>query len=286
MVTPSGRARGAYGLRLDGIDGAESLLIDVPDDWPALALYRAHGVATHRHDTFSEERAVIVLRNGGEVVVDRRSSEARFRVPSELEDEELIHPYLAPVAAVVGYWLGRESLHAGSFVAEGGVWALAGDRESGKSSTLAGLARAGFDVFGDDVLVASGTAAYAGPRTIDLRADAAARLGEGEHGAGGRDRWRLSPRSVAAERELRGLVFLEWSDELELKPLSAADALRRVAAARVLRIPARPDRLLELAARPAWVLRRPRAWESLAQTVEVLASLSHGAPPATHSGAE
>lgn len=273
-------AIGAYGLRLVGIEGARRVLMDVPGSWPSLELQRISGLATHEQDLFSDERAVIVLRNGGEVVVGRDPLRAVFRVPGELGDEELVHPYLAPVAAVVGRWLGRESLHAGSFCGVGGTWALVGDRESGKSSTLAALARNGHDIVGDDVLVLAGRSAYAGPRLLDLRPDAADRLAAGEAigVVGARERWRMALGPVHVETTLSGFVFLEWSDAAELIPLSAGERLPRVAAARALLVPPDPRRLLELAAVPGWLLRRPRRWESLPETLRLLESLVNAQP--------
>jgi len=60
------------------------------------------------------------------------------------------------------------------------TWGILGDRGSGKSSTLARLAADGYDVVSDDLLVIDGNAAFAGPWSLDLRPDAAARLDVGE----------------------------------------------------------------------------------------------------------
>ncbi len=281
-------ATGAYGLRLTGIAAVQRLLQNVPESWPTLHVDRTSGVARSSHDTISGERAVILLRNGGEVVIDRNPLRAVFRVPRELGDEELVHPYLAPVAAVVAWWLGRESLHAASFVVDSGAWALLGERESGKSSTLAAIGRAGYDLLADDVLVVDGRTVYAGPRTLDLRLDAARQLDTGAAigVAGARERWRMNLEPVAHQAELCGLVFLEWGETSELVPLAAADRLQRVAASRALRIPPDPQRLLQLAGVPSWLLRRPRVWESLPQAVESLERLVSSRPvrPARRPG--
>lgn len=277
MTEPSAdtAAIGAYGLRLTGIEGAGSLLQAAPATWPRLELQRRPGVARHDHDEYSEEQAVIVLRNGGDVLVQREPARAVFTVPQELTDDELVHPYLAPVAAVVGRWLGRESLHAGAFVADGGAWALVGDRGTGKSSTLAALAVAGGDIVCDDVLVLDDASAFAGPRSLDLRGEAAERLGAGVAlgVVGARERWRMALAEVPAELPFRGLVFLEWGDSLELEALPPRERLERIVAARALRLSIDPHWLLRLAGVPAWVLRRPQDWASLDQSLQLLHDL-------------
>ncbi len=292
MVKPPAptAALGAYGLRLSGIEQAQGLLLQVPETWERLELQRAVGLARQAQDSVSDARAVIVLANGGEVGIEREPLRALFRVPGELRDDELVHPYLAPVAAVVARWQGRESLHAGSFLAGGAAWALVGERESGKSSTLAALAAAGHGIFGDDVLVLAGTTGFAGPRTLDLRREAAEQLGAGEAMGvvGARERWRVNLDQVVVEATIGGFIFLEWGDAPELVRLSAAERLRRVAAARALRVPPDPRRLLELAAVPGWLLRRPRLWRTLPAALELLEPLLSLAPDrrARQPGAE
>ena len=52
----------------------------------------------------------------------------------------IVHPYLAPVALIMARWLGREGMHGGGVVADGGVWAVLGHKTAGKSTTLASMA--------------------------------------------------------------------------------------------------------------------------------------------------
>lgn len=139
------------------------------------------------------DHAQLRLRNGGEIAIDRRAGRVVFRVPHPVRADELVHPYLAPAAAVIARWLGRESIHAGAFAGRDTAWGLVGGRGAGKSSTLAWLARAGMEVLCDDMLVLEGRTPLAGPRSVDLREDAAARLGAGEEIGltGARERWRL-----------------------------------------------------------------------------------------------
>ena len=91
---------------------------------------------------------------------------------------------------------------------------VVGTREAGKSSTLAWLALAGTEVLCDDLLVIDGRSTFTGPRSIDLREDAAERLGAGEAigvtGARERGRLRLAP--AGDRRVLAGFVFLARGD--------------------------------------------------------------------------
>ncbi len=204
-----------------------------------------------------------------------------YRVPHPVRPDELVHPYLAPAAAVIARWMGRESMHAGAFAAGGQALGVVGTREAGKSSTLAWLAQAGVDVLCDDMLIVDGDAPVAGPRSIDLRADAAERLGAGEPigMTGARERWRLRLGPTGGRTILRGWVFLAWGDRVAVRSLPAVERLPRLAAERGLRLPpARPDALLELTSLPAWELSRPRDWASLPEAADRLLELASARP--------
>ena len=127
------------------------------------------------------------------MLIDRHGGRALFEVPHPVRPDELVHPYLAPAAAVIGRWLGRESVHAGAIAVDGRALGVVGARGAGKSSTLAGWALDGGEVLCDDLLVLDGRTTFVGPRSIDLREDAAAQLGAGEPigVTGARERWRL-----------------------------------------------------------------------------------------------
>ncbi len=135
---------GAYGFRLSGVDAATELLAPVEPDWPELELLAVVDDAPPPpHDRVSEDRAELTLRSGGWVELDRDASRATYHLHRRVRDGDLLHPYLAPVAALAARWLGRESFHAGAVIVDGGAWALLGDKEAGKSSTLAHLALTG-----------------------------------------------------------------------------------------------------------------------------------------------
>lgn len=248
-------------------------LVPAPAAWPDLELVRNVGDASAELDTLTPDRAELVLSAGGTVVIERAPRRAIFTTPKPLRDEELVHPLLAPVAAVCARWLGRESLHAGAFALDGGAWALVGDREAGKSSILARLALAGVDIVSDDVLVVARTTAFAGPRSIDLRAEPARHLeaGDAVGKVGARERWRLRLGPVEAELPLRGWVSLGWGERVGAKRLSGAARIPELARHRALNVPStKPEALLDLAALPAWELRRPPGWSSMEEAARRL----------------
>jgi hypothetical protein len=270
---------GTYGFRLSGVDAAAELLGRALPDWPELELRAVTDDAPPPpHDRVSDDHAELVLRSGGWVELDREPRRATYHLQRRLRDGDLLHPYLAPVAALAARWLGRESFHAGAVVVDGGAWALLGDKEAGKSSTLAHLAIAGHTVLTDDVLVLSDGAAFAGPRCIDLRAEPARRLGAGVPlgVVGMRERFRLGLGPAPATVPLRGFVTLGWGDELEIEPLRGSRKLLALIPHRALLIESSvPEDLLDFSSLPFLQLRRPRGWGSLkATTARLLDALA------------
>jgi hypothetical protein len=253
-------------MALPGLKAVRDLLVPAPPEWPSLELSQEPGAATDAEERVEDGRALLKLRNGGEIELERDGPRALFRVPTPLSPAALLHPYLAPVATVVAHWGGRESLHAAALVVDGRAWAILGAREAGKSSTVAWCAREGVGVLCDDILVLDRELALAGPRVIDLREEPARRLGAGEAlgVVGERERWRMRLDPVPPAVPLAGWVSLAWDDHVELEPVPVADRIPLLVGARGLRVPARdPALLVELAALPALELRRPRGWDSL-----------------------
>jgi hypothetical protein len=266
-------ARGAYGFRLGGLPGAADLLVDAPVSWPGLEIARAPDSEAPALDSVGPDRAELRLVSGGWVGIDRAPGRALYHLPRPVDDGALVHPYLAPVALISARWLGRESFHAGAFVADGGVWALLGDKEAGKSTTLAWLGTHGHPVVCDDALILDGTTALAGPRTIDLRAESAQRLGIGEAlgTVGVRERWRVPLGAIAPELPFRGWVQLEWGDAVEVAAVRGAARLSALIPHRGVRLePPRPEALVDYAALPHLTLRRPHGWDSLREGAERL----------------
>jgi hypothetical protein len=263
------RAAGCYGFRLEGVAGARDLLVDAPPQWPALEL-RHSPLAGEAPDVdrIGPDRAELVLHRGW-VELDRPDGRVTFRTADRPRDGDLVHPYLAPAAAVAARWTGRDSFHAGAVVVGGGAWAVVGDKENGKSTTLAWLALHGHAVLSDDLLIVDGDAALAGPRCIDLREEAAARLGVGEPlgTVGIRERWRLALDAVPARVPLCGFVTLAWDRDVALEPLRGAERLLALLPGRTVRlVPTRPAEMVDLSSLPVWRLRRPRRWDALPET--------------------
>jgi hypothetical protein len=267
------RPVGAYGLRLEGVD-ARPLLVPADPGWPSFHVRSQVAAPPWRDsDVVTDATADLRLQTGGEIVMERDPGLVVFRLERRLTDSELVHPYLAPVAAVAAHWFDRESFHAGAFVLDDATWGVIGEREAGKSTLLAGLALRGTPVLTDDMLIVDGDLPLPAPRSIDLRPSAAQHFGVGEPlgVVGARERWRLRLAPIAESAPLRGWVFLSWGDRVETSPLTAQTRVARLGAQRGLRLaPRDPARLLDLAALPAWELRRPPEWDRLDSTIDAL----------------
>lgn len=269
-------AGGAYGFSLAGVDGARELLVDAPTDWPLLELRcRVDDGPLPDREVVSDQRAELLLTAGGWVAIERASLRAEYVLPRDVSPGALVHPHLAPVAAIASRWLGRESFHAGAVVIGDGAWGVLGDKEAGKSSTLAWLALAGHPVLADDLVVLDGGSVLAGPRSIDLREPSALQLGVGEPlgRIGLRNRWRLQLPPAPTALPLRGWIVLTWGDgPPSLHALEGAARLQAILPHRAVRLtPTDPGRLVALSALPCHELCRPRAWSSLPDAADLLA---------------
>ena len=226
----------AYGLRLHGVEAARELLGPALPGWPAYELSTRVGEVHDDLQWLRPDSARVRLAAGGHVELDRRRRRAVFTLSAPARAAELVHPHFASAAAVAGRWLERESFHAGALEAGGGAWVVLGDKGAGKSSLLALLALGGQTIVADDVAVVDrGCAVMAGPRLIDLRGDAAERLGTGRAlgRVGLRERWRMSLGPAAGSaaaarirqpRLVRGLLGREGA--AGAAPGTPADASR------------------------------------------------------------
>jgi hypothetical protein len=149
-----------------------------------------------------------------------------------------------------------------------------GNKEDGKSSLLAWLARGGdVEVLTDDLIVVQDGAVFSGPRCIDLRPGAAEPLGR----AGSRlvrraSRLRLELPPCRGEARLDAIVVLAWGSgpDVMLHSLSPTQGL---AALLPHALNAGQGDLLELIGVPVWVLERPRTWASMGEVKGRLLSL-------------
>jgi hypothetical protein len=262
---------GAYGLTLPGLDRCRGLVSSPGSTWPDVHVERGLVERQPNRTRVDADAAEVRLIDGGALLLDRIARRATLLTSAPLSDDDLVHPYLAPVASYFAGWLGRHALHAGGVCIDGTAFAIVGDKEAGKTTTLAWLATRGFDVLADDMLVIDDGRALAGPRALDLRPDAVRELGligrTRENPARGRARLELGP--VAPDVPLGGLLFLDWGENLALTRLQPSERLQRIAAAtRWERAP------VDLARFPAWELRRPRNVAALPEVLDRLLTLA------------
>ncbi|MHB1599540.1 MAG: hypothetical protein ACYCXY_11780 [Acidimicrobiales bacterium] len=204
----------------------------------------------------------------------------RFVLARPIEDEALVHPYFTFPAAVINFWLGRATFHAAAIVVGGDAIAVLGGPGGGKSSTALAANSAGLGVLTDDLLVVDGVQACAGPRALDLRAEAAARFGGRYLGTvGSRERWRVDLPPVPSVARLVGFVALEWgASGIEVERLGLSEAFSAVTRHCGLGdgiVP--PGAMLEIAHLPVWTVQRPRDLGYVEQVVTVLVDLATSA---------
>jgi hypothetical protein len=236
----------AYGFRFDAPVEARWLALHGADGWPFVTVERGET------DTVDAERLVATVK-------------------SDWVDDDLIHPVLGSIALKLAEARGLEALHAGAVAGAEGAWGVIGGKERGKSTLLAACARGGLDVMTDDVLTLHDGHCLAGPRAIDLRPDAARMAPDGEW-VRGDSRLRLALPPAPAELPLAGFVHLAWGPRLELAPLRPHERLAWLAGRRAADGWPRGERtLLGLANLPTYVLRRPRAWDGIEASAELLA---------------
>ncbi|HUB74876.1 MAG TPA: hypothetical protein VL979_12685 [Solirubrobacteraceae bacterium] len=259
-----------------------SRLTPAPATWPLLTVRRrvdellqpARAGLSDGELQMGEDVATVELPEGT-ATMRREQREASFATAWELGADELVHPMLGHVALAFAHWLGRESFHAGVFLAGGRAWGLLGARGAGKSSTLAWLARRGQAIVADDLLFLDGRTAFVGPRTIDLAAESAAHLDAQEplEQVRGGLRLRLRLGELAPEHPFAGWISLAWEERLAIAPVPAPARIPLlIEHGHQPRGEANWQRVLELAQLPTFELRRPRRLESLEEAGELLLS--------------
>jgi hypothetical protein len=245
-------------------------------DWPVVDVRQAGGEMPMQKPWLGDENALLELDGIRRVVLSRSPAVATFKGPM-LAPDDLLHPYLGPIGITFSRWLGRETFHAGAFLAGGGAWGVVGPREAGKSSLLATLARRGIPVLCDDLVVIDGLDAFAGPRMLDLRERPTAELADERNVEPARreTRWRVRLGAVEPVARFRGWIFLQWADSFRMERVPAATTLARLAGWRGRpELPSDPAQMLELGALPAWDLHRPRGWHTIDQTIEALTHMT------------
>lgn len=259
----------AYGLGFSGLPPVDELEPSDGDGTPVVDVQsQPHGHPPAER-LLDDQGGVRRLSDGRLLSLDRRGARAVFHGPP-LSADLLAHPYLGPVATAFSRWQGRESFHAGAFVRGGRAWAVTGPRTAGKSTLLAALAAHGVPVLTDDILVTDGSAAYAGPRCVDLR-EVPPFEGLDLRPARRGDRLRLRLPSVERSVPLGGWFFLSWGPGVALERVSASALLGGLSARRAARqLRTDPAVLLALATLPAWRLVRPRRFDAVPGTLTLL----------------
>lgn len=263
---------GAYGLRLTGDAPRSTLLAPVPEDAPDIVIIRHIG-SIEVANTIDDKTATVPLLDGGGLELDRISRSARLTTRQPITDDELAHPYLAPIAAVHSHWLGRAAFHAGAIVVAGRTWGVIGEREAGKSTLLAAIASEGGVVLADDLLVMAGEDVFCGPRTLDLREEAARWFG-GTRSlgmAGARERWRLDLGPAPSSAPLAGWIVPGWAEDISIRRQPGAAAAHHIAPARsVTGISIEPEAFLTAASQPVIEFNRPKDLSEIAAGVQRL----------------
>jgi hypothetical protein len=267
--------RAAYGLRLVGVDGAGFLEPAGDRPWPEVRVLQSRGKPNPVGEwwlNFGGRQACLEVP-GGLLRLHRATSVMTVRSERPLPEDLFVHPWLTAGAGMFARWHGREAFHGGAFVAPSGeAWAVFAPKEGGKSTLLGWLAQSRHGVISDDLLVIDGDHALAGPRCVDLRPGTGAALGLDDlQSARGSARDRLVLAPVPAEVPLAGIVYLTWSDGLDVRTVPLDERIPRLRRHNAFqRLPAGESALLRLAALPTLELRRPRRIEAVGASGEAL----------------
>lgn len=272
-----------YGLNFPNL-GAGSGLVGVRAlNWHEVTFEQRTGTCDRFQPTglmCSEGRATLHVSGAMDVHVLR---DPRLSVDivsaRRLGEAEIVHPVLAFAGAAAAYWTNRVALHAAAAVLNGTGWLLLGRPGGGKSTLAACLSRRGHAVLCDDLAVLDGRTVLAGPRSADLRADAAEELALGFllQTATGRRRWRTGLGAAPFEVPLGGLFSLEWGEFTSVRKAGLSERLQLLAGCDALNWgPPTPTALLDLLDVPLYVLRRPRTWDGLEATLDSIERLAGG----------
>jgi hypothetical protein len=266
---PSG-ADGAWGVRFPGLAGPGLPLNEAPAGWPQVPVDVRVRRNPEHHLEWSQDRARHPLLGGHQIEIRRHPLAVKLVLARPTAPECVIAPHLTSAASTIATWRGRAAIHGGAFLHGGGAWVLLGDKGHGKSTTLGWLATSGVPIITDDLVVCEDGDVLAGPRCVDLRPEPAQRMGAGRDlgVVGTRERWRVDVPACPASCPLRGWIILEWGPEIAVERIAPVERMARVARHRAIAIPWEdPGMLLDLAARPAFVWRRPHGWCNIERAI-------------------
>jgi hypothetical protein len=264
---------GAWGVRFPDLAGPGMPLNEAPPEWPEVTVEVRVRPDPEQTAEWSPDRARHPLRGGHQIEIRREPLGVDLVLARPTISECVVAPHLTSAASTIALWTGRAAIHGGAFLHDGGAWVLLGEKEQGKSSTLGWLATAGVPIVTDDLVVCDDDAVLAGPRCVDLRLEPAQRLEAGRDlgVVGMRERWRIDVPPCPASSPLGGWIFLDWGPEIVLERLGPVERMSRLAQHRAIAVPWEdPAMLLDLAARPAFVWRRPKAWHTIEAAIDRL----------------
>jgi hypothetical protein len=269
---------GAYGLQIEGLAQAARWMRPVPASAPKLEVTLTGDVPPTGGRRIDRDGLDIRLQGPHDVRIrmERGSGRVDYLFTHGVPPAaDVLHPYLAPAAAVLHAWDGRETIHGGAFRTPDGAVMLLGDKEAGKSSMLAWLsAELDQEVITDDLCVLASGAVLPGPSCIDLREPTANRYASRWSGQLVRSdgRMRLGLRSGGTDRvPLAGTVVLGWAERIGIEPVPPAERLGLIAAQRYFSsLQADPVAVLDVLTRPMIRLLRPRDLSSLPAAAEAL----------------
>jgi hypothetical protein len=259
----SGLADGAWGLRFPQVSGAQRVLLTAPE-WPAVDLEIGTNVTVDQpvDDDWDDRGMRVPLPTGGYLEVTWPATVA-LSLRSNPTPECLIQPHLSTAAGAIAFRSGSQPFHAGAFLVDGGAWGVLGARNAGKSSALGMLHQRGLPILTDDLLVVGDGEAFAGPRCIDLRSEAAEELATGiDLGiVGRRERWRVYLDECRRTAPMRGWVLPRWGpDDVSLvRPAQRLPSLVEHSFFQGITMND-PDQYLALASLPMIVWTRPKDW--------------------------
>lgn len=267
-----------YAISIPGL--APDVLGRVPSDWSDWVVEvqpkPAEESKTAIGDYFTPDQARLTIR-AGTATVHRSARRIELDLWDVGDPALVLHPHLSGPSAAVVRWSGGDAFHAGAFVSdEGEAWVVIGQREDGKSTTMAALHGAGVPVLADDVAAVRGGEVLMGPRSIDMRGKTVPPLPESTFlgSVADRERWRVPLPPIAPAVPLAGFVILRWG---ALGTTAISDPLARLKillGCLSLQIPPRSmTDLMALSERPFVELTRPRVLHSLGDVVAELRGL-------------
>lgn len=254
--------RGAHGVHLAGLPTTE-WFSEAPDTWTRLSI-------EHRSNaSMPDGLAVMSGPEGIDVALDAEAARLLVGAPAGIQEFRWAHPIATMAGVLHATTIGRGAVHAGSFIAPGGLaWLVLGPRGAGKTSTLLALHERGLSVLSDDLTTFDDDRVFTGTRHIDVRAETA--QARGLEGPRVRDRTRVTLFDAPMESAWAGTILLGWGDDTSTRAVGLAERGRRVVDQTHDAVEGGINNLLPLLTRPVIELARPRNVAELDAVVDVL----------------